>query len=66
MYMETRHGTQGVKKTGLRLITLTCIPSILGHVFILRFMYDWIILLTLGRVCGGQKINGHSLLNSST
>ncbi|MPC29441.1 hypothetical protein E2C01_022671 [Portunus trituberculatus] len=35
--------------------------SILGHIFSLRFMYNLTILLTLGRVNGGQKSNGHSL-----
>ncbi|MPC19691.1 hypothetical protein E2C01_012614 [Portunus trituberculatus] len=35
--------------------------SILGHNFTLRFTYDKTILLTLGKIYGGQKINGHSL-----
>ncbi|MPC29479.1 hypothetical protein E2C01_022713 [Portunus trituberculatus] len=40
-------------------VTLTL--SILGHIFTLRFVYNWTILLTLGRVYGDQKIYGHSL-----
>ncbi|MPC83229.1 hypothetical protein E2C01_077933 [Portunus trituberculatus] len=37
------------------------LASILGHIFTLRFVYDWTILLTLGKVYRGQKINGYSL-----
>ncbi|MPC26789.1 hypothetical protein E2C01_019939 [Portunus trituberculatus] len=36
-------------------------PSVLGHIFTLRFVYVYTILLTLARVYGGQKINDHSL-----
>ncbi|MPC86265.1 hypothetical protein E2C01_081088 [Portunus trituberculatus] len=37
------------------------IPSVLGLIFTLKFVYDQTILFTLGRVYKGQKINGRSL-----
>ncbi|MPC66639.1 hypothetical protein E2C01_060789 [Portunus trituberculatus] len=35
-------------------------PSVLGSIFTTSFGYDSKILLTSGRIYGGQKINGHS------
>ena len=36
-------------------------PSVLGHIFITSLEYDLTISLILGRVYGGQRINGQSL-----
>ena len=37
-------------------------PSVLlGHIFTMSFECDKMILLTLGRVCGGEKVNGQTL-----
>ncbi|MPC45078.1 hypothetical protein E2C01_038763 [Portunus trituberculatus] len=36
-------------------------PSLLGRIFTMSFGCKWTILLTLGMVYGGQKINSHSL-----
>ncbi|MPC97465.1 hypothetical protein E2C01_092782 [Portunus trituberculatus] len=47
--------------TRYRVSSDTLTPSILGHILTLKFEYDKTVLLTLGSVCGGQKINGHSL-----
>ncbi|MPC10143.1 hypothetical protein E2C01_002772 [Portunus trituberculatus] len=37
------------------------IPSVLGHILTLKFVYHWTILLILERIHGSQKINGNSL-----
>ena len=36
-------------------------PSVLGYIFIFCFWYIKMILLTLGKLYGGEKINGQSL-----
>ncbi|MPC29280.1 hypothetical protein E2C01_022504 [Portunus trituberculatus] len=40
MSMKTRYGTEGVKRTSDSLTVLnTLIPSLLGHIFTLGFVY---------------------------
>ena len=44
------------KDVGKEIRRLT--PSVLGHISTASFTYIYTISLTLGRVYGGQKLNG--------
>ena len=45
----------------LTLTTTPLSPSVLGHILIASFGCDQTVLLALGRVYGGEKINGQSV-----